>query len=199
MYGHSLRVTGAQGLARLGLDLWAIQLFGRWDTEAVQGYVRLVSLEHTALQTTHAARSRELAALVTDVTAEGGGTETVLEQAVSQSLPVWVSTTSGLSEPLWLEVVAASPLPPVLPWVRNASRHGSRGVFHLSSVPLEGARLGDLKSRCGWRFGHIASMVTQSSPPRPWEFFFVCKRCAKCPRASLFEAFSTSMDGKTER
>ena len=28
--GHTLRVTGAQGLARLGLDLWAIQLFGRW-------------------------------------------------------------------------------------------------------------------------------------------------------------------------
>ena len=28
--GHSLRVTGAQGLARLGLDTWAIQLIGRW-------------------------------------------------------------------------------------------------------------------------------------------------------------------------
>ena len=27
--GHTLRVTGAQGLAGLGLDLWAIQLFGR--------------------------------------------------------------------------------------------------------------------------------------------------------------------------
>ena len=28
--GHTLRVSGAQGLSRLGLDLWAIQLFGRW-------------------------------------------------------------------------------------------------------------------------------------------------------------------------
>ena len=28
--GRTLRVTGAQGLARLGLDLWAIQLIGRW-------------------------------------------------------------------------------------------------------------------------------------------------------------------------
>ena len=27
--GHSLRVTGAQGLARIGLNIWAIQLFGR--------------------------------------------------------------------------------------------------------------------------------------------------------------------------
>ena len=28
--GHTLRVTGAQGLTRLGLELWAVQLFGRW-------------------------------------------------------------------------------------------------------------------------------------------------------------------------
>ena len=40
--GHTLRVTGAQGLARLGLDIWAIQLFGRWGVDSVKGYVRLV-------------------------------------------------------------------------------------------------------------------------------------------------------------
>jgi len=38
--GHSLRPTGAQGLARLGLDVWAIQLIGRWGSTAVLGYVR---------------------------------------------------------------------------------------------------------------------------------------------------------------
>ena len=35
--GHSLRVTGAQGLARLGLDAWSIQLLGRWGSAAVFG------------------------------------------------------------------------------------------------------------------------------------------------------------------
>ena len=30
MSGHTLRVTGAQGLSRLGLDLWAIQVYDRW-------------------------------------------------------------------------------------------------------------------------------------------------------------------------
>ena len=38
--GHSLRVTGAQGLARLGWDLWAIQLHGRWQSDVVKHYVR---------------------------------------------------------------------------------------------------------------------------------------------------------------
>ena len=43
--GHSLRVSGAQGLARLGVDTWAIQLLGRWGSSAVLGYIREVPLE----------------------------------------------------------------------------------------------------------------------------------------------------------
>ena len=46
--GHSLRVTGAQGLARIGLDLWTIQLIGRWGSDAIKRYVRLVPLERAA-------------------------------------------------------------------------------------------------------------------------------------------------------
>ena len=38
--GHSLRVTGAQGLAQLGWHLWAIQLIGRWGSEVVRQYLR---------------------------------------------------------------------------------------------------------------------------------------------------------------
>jgi len=38
--GHSLRPTGAQGLSRLGVDTWAVQLLGRWGSTAVLGYVR---------------------------------------------------------------------------------------------------------------------------------------------------------------
>ena len=38
--GHSLRVTGAQGLARFGLDAWTIQLIGRWGSAAILRYIR---------------------------------------------------------------------------------------------------------------------------------------------------------------
>ena len=38
--GHSLRVTGAQGLTRLGWHLWAVQLHGRWGSDVVLRYVR---------------------------------------------------------------------------------------------------------------------------------------------------------------
>ena len=42
--GHSWRVSGAQHLARAGIDIWRIQLHGRWGSAAVLGYVRLASL-----------------------------------------------------------------------------------------------------------------------------------------------------------
>ena len=38
--GHSLRPTGAQGLSRMGLDTWAIQMLGRWGSAAVLTYIR---------------------------------------------------------------------------------------------------------------------------------------------------------------
>ena len=38
--GHTLRPTGAQGLTRAGMDLWAVQLIGRWGSTVVQKYVR---------------------------------------------------------------------------------------------------------------------------------------------------------------
>ena len=36
--GHTLRVSGAQGLARMGVEQWSVQLLGRWGSEAVRGY-----------------------------------------------------------------------------------------------------------------------------------------------------------------
>ncbi len=46
--GHSLRVTGAQGLARAGLDAWAIQLLGRWGSSTVLSYIQEVPLENSS-------------------------------------------------------------------------------------------------------------------------------------------------------
>ena len=62
--GHSLRATGAQGLAKLGLDVWAIQLLGRWGSAAVLGYVREACLESSAEWATRAAISSDLVSVV---------------------------------------------------------------------------------------------------------------------------------------
>ena len=38
--GHTARASGAQHLARHGIELWRIQLFGRWSSQAFLRYVR---------------------------------------------------------------------------------------------------------------------------------------------------------------
>ena len=43
-----MRATGAQGLARRGLDPWSIQLLGRWGSDAVRGYIREAQFESAA-------------------------------------------------------------------------------------------------------------------------------------------------------
>ena len=42
--GHSFRVTGAMFLASVGVDVWRIQLHGRWGSAAILRYVRLAPL-----------------------------------------------------------------------------------------------------------------------------------------------------------
>ena len=46
--GHTLRVSGAQGLSRKGVELWAIQLLGGWGSSVVERYVSEVPLEAAA-------------------------------------------------------------------------------------------------------------------------------------------------------
>jgi hypothetical protein len=65
--GHSLRATGAQGLTRLGLDLWAVQLMGRWGTEVVKDYVRQAHVEVVAAQAARAAADLPLDAVIDTV------------------------------------------------------------------------------------------------------------------------------------
>ena len=46
--GHSLRVTGARGLATLGVDTYAIQLLGRWGSGVVLRYVKAAAVTSAA-------------------------------------------------------------------------------------------------------------------------------------------------------
>jgi len=58
--GHSLRPTGAQGLTKLGLDVWAIELLGRWGGATVRKYVRDATVSIAAARARSAAMSMNL-------------------------------------------------------------------------------------------------------------------------------------------
>ena len=60
--GHSARVAGAKRMALAGMQVWTIQMFGRWGSSAILGYVREALLGHNggtlAMQTERAAVER---------------------------------------------------------------------------------------------------------------------------------------------
>ena len=66
-----------------------------------------------------------------------------------------------------VELETASPLPGVVSWVRNTSRHGSRGIFHVVSAAAKDPGRGEAKSRCGWRYDRVSTAVADCAPPPP--------------------------------
>ena len=69
--GHSLRATGAQGMATLGLDTYAVQLLGRWGSGVVLKYVRAAAITAAASSARAAALATTLRTITGAATAEG--------------------------------------------------------------------------------------------------------------------------------
>ena len=95
--------------------------------------------------------------------------------------------------PLDIEVETAMPLPPIPVWVRNPDLHGGKGIFHVRREPKDGARLRELKTRCGWKFGRSLAVVMDAKPPIARDFYVVCKRCAPWVREEFWAEFADSL------
>ena len=158
--GHSLRATGAQGLTRMGLDPWSVQLLGRWGSEAVRGYIRDAQADGASLRASTLASSSsfmDLEALVALLLPRLRA-----RQAVLPALPVVDEAHKVASEftadsvgpnvapELAVELLAAMPPASQDPcWVLNSSS----GMLHKVLIGPTHAVERDYSSYCGWRFG----------------------------------------------
>ena len=186
---HSLRATGAQGLAKAGLDEWAIQLLGRWGSQAVRAYTREAALEASATWARRAVLGRPTAAggIPTDV----GKLRRLIKELLGESLSTF---SPGLREGQAAEIrddvlralreaqtppVASSPSssslspPPAEPTVDRFIKNVSTGVFHLSRTQPEG-RLATWSTECGWRYAarSNADYVSVFEPPGMHKFIY---------------------------
>jgi len=114
--GHSLRVTGAQGLTRIGVDTWAVQLLGRWGSNTVQTYIRDAASGPEAAAARRHGLQRTLADLAADreLLDASSGLEAALRQHVAEALaeatPAFVqSLRSALLPDLAAELRRATP------------------------------------------------------------------------------------------
>ena len=145
--GHSLRATGAQGLARLGLGAWTIQLIGcLWGSVAILRNIRAIPLERAALWAADVARRRDPPPILDDLVkacvANPVDAANIVQEAASQTPPEWVGTVTELVEPLEVVAAVVSPLPKEICWIRDLATHATRGLVHVPDIPLEGRSMG---------------------------------------------------------
>ena len=173
--GHSARASGAQHLAAHGIELWRIQLFGRWSSAAFLRYVRaapLAALKHLAAETT-------AVAAVDDTFAEPA------RHRPQSPADLLVHTTPDMVAEC---AVPATPAPDRPEYVLNAA---SGGKCHL--VQDHGARLPPRhwRTMCGWYFGRGYTdfdFVPQPSGPR----CRVCFRSGRVPENLIHTSSSTT-------
>ena len=87
--GHTCRVTGAQTMAKAGIDVWVIQSFCRWGSSAVLEYVRDCHLDGARGMAREVAKSLRIEAVREEVRGsiqDGLATKDDVENAVISEL-----------------------------------------------------------------------------------------------------------------
>ena len=181
--GHSLRMTGAQGFARWGLDSWAIQLLGRWGSSAVLEYIQEVPLE---LSTAWAKRggppTRPEPTCTSTSASSSSGLGGPLTSSTSTDLPVKSQEAlSSLAAERTTEAEAA-PAQTESKVVLSPGR-----IWHR--VPPAGmvGPMSGWSTVCGWRFS-ASEAVVQDALPAPLLHKQMCKRCFPAERSAAKEA-----------
>ena len=170
--GHSLRVSGAQGLARAGVDTWAIQLLGRWGSATVLEYVQAVPLELSSAWARAAARRKSLDEVLSD---RRGAPPLHAEHDPPAAAP------RELPQALVVEELAS--LPEVVTDIFVLS---DGGIWHRVPASGRSGPSAAWSTVCGWKY---ASKESRSSERLPDTLVFkqLCARCLPDRRAALKE------------
>ena len=175
--GHSLRVGGAQGLARRGVELWSIQLLGRWGGETVRRYLAEAHLEVASRRA--AAGDAGLVGLDLEGLLDKIRSREVRPEAIRCPLArAHLQQETTLADSIAESAAGSSPQL----WVTNLAS----GVAHKVLVRASPACALDI-THCGWRFGghRDASTPVDREPAVHRQ---VCARCDPILRANLKRA-----------
>jgi hypothetical protein len=203
--GHSLRATGAQGLARAGVDEWAIQLLGRWGSKTIRSYTRLAALERSATWARRAASSGPPPApsdLPLDREGLSKAIKALVKEALSSFSPGLLSSQASAIKDDVLRELRAQLVPPVVPVsssstappVPGSCPEGSvqqrryvnnlaTGVTHLSSANTSG-HVPSWTTSCGWRFAARANGEFLATSEPPCVYKLICEKCLPMLRHS---------------
>ena len=172
--GHSLRVTGAQGLVKAGLEVWAVQLLGRWGSDTVLSYVRSVPLQRSSEWARRAMENTLEQKLVQDKAV----TEENLKESRAEDDMV------RLQHRLERELKTAKEAEKVHLAPRDSSCfvRSARGAFHKVGQSEGCSPM--WVSACGWRFCSSEATLFFNELPEDAHYKFLCAKCLPGIRAA---------------
>ena len=177
--GHVMRATGAIFLAELGVELWRIQLLGRWGSEAVKLYIRSAPLKAMNDVALEAFLKKDLHALAGDISALKAAI--IPNKAADGFLPA-VAKSDLLQSRLRRSVFA----PPLL---------NEFVLINLDSEPQPCChrQATDISTRCGWKFAgknFTINEILNSSMDWSNAQWRLCRDCFGNPPAEVAEVSS---------
>ena len=171
--GHSLRVTGAQGLVIRGWDLWTVQLHGRWGSDVIKRYIRDSPLAAVAAGRGPAARQElDLEAVVAAVSRivqpSGRVAPAVVQDAVCPSTAASQPPLAEIAAQLEVERLARDE-PEARPacFVLNARS----GTYHRRVVA------DSFGAACGWSYRTNPHALVPDVAAGPKCKAQLCARC----------------------
>jgi hypothetical protein len=159
---HAMRVSGAQLLARSGVELYIIQLYGRWGSSVIERYVQEAPLSRSttlAARVLAGLRNTPLAQLPIGIGdalhPAPSGSSTALGDAAAAPIAPTTSCTESAPKPVSTQDTGILP-PTSIGDVRQYSRTvivSKLRLQHLEKFDLEGVNSTLWSTKCGWRFG----------------------------------------------
>ena len=185
--GHSARATGAVHLAKTQVELWRIQLFGRWGSEAFKLYVRNAPLtqlhllaQESSVQTALSAARAELASLVKQLKSDGQ----------------WLAAQPIAQQPIqcYLDCEASAPISPAVKEPESLFVVNRRRAGKLHRVTHHGKDIQHYlwHTACFWYFArHDANYSLSVKLPDS------APKCAKCFRLTQDTDSTSTTDSES--
>ena len=183
-------------MAAAGLDLWAIQLLGRWDSDAVRLYVRDAYLASSATWATRVAKSQALEDLAKSIGRRGGHHNLEQLATTASEAATFTANLPGLAPDvkedlgtaLAIEATAACSKPEA---VKRELVITYAGKVHAILVsPRVSKTLAS--TFCGWRFGESNATVAPYAQ-MPSCHKQLCAKCFPALRRDLKEKLAASV------
>ena len=162
--GHTARATGAVHLASTQVELWRVQLFGRWGSEVFLHYIReapVEQLDKLALETS---------VHISLETAKSELQQLLRRQDQGLSTSVACPTEDMLQD---CEAALADIAPPKSTDAAIRNRNG--GKIHRALVHGDDIHPRDWKTRCSWKFGNSHTLF--DVVPIPDSSTHCCRKC----------------------